>query len=109
MEITNVRKGERTHLPLHFIGKGGGYSNPEVPEDGLRLTLDDHEWMTGGIYLRESELEAAGYARAKPLTRKAKELAKALNKDELQWLAEKMGLPINGTKLQLAARILNGS
>ena len=109
MEITNVRKGEKATMPLHYLGKGGGYSGAEVPENGLRLKLDDSEWMAGGVYIRESELEAAGYARAKVLKRKVKELAKALLKDELQWLAEKLGLSINGTKLQLAERILNDS
>jgi hypothetical protein len=105
MDITKVRKGERPSLPLHFIGKGQGWSNAEAPEDGLKIGLNDSEWMPGGIYITDTQLREAGYTRAKTMKVSAERLAKNFLKGELEWFAEKLGLATTGTKFEIARRI----
>lgn len=105
MDITKVRKGERASLPLYFLGKGQGWSEAETPEDGLKIGLNDSEWMPGGIYITDTQLREAGYTRAKTMKVSAERLAKNFLKGELEWFAEKLGLAMCGTKAQLAQRI----
>lgn len=105
MEIVKLRKGKMANLPLHFLGKGGGWSSSKVPEDGLKIKLDEYEWATTGVYVTDTQLRKAGYVQVKTLKITAERLEKNLLKFELIWLAEKLGMATSGTKAQLAQRI----
>jgi hypothetical protein len=76
MEFKRCEKGEKVHIPGHYVSKSGdGWITSVIPNDGLVIIMSTKEKALGGIFITDEQLAKLGYvhSNAKPLCAESKE------------------------------------
>lgn len=107
MEINRVKKGHRGMLPWGAIGgKEGLVPMLTAPSNGLRVKMTTSESAAHMIFIPEDQLAQSGYVPKAANQKRVAKFVEIFDRSELVEMASRLKLKANGTKRELAQRIL---